>query len=87
MTAPFDGVVTERTAHEGSLVSPSAGPIVRMQQVSRLRVVAAIPEAYVAGAASASDRVHGRDVPGRDVQGHTRPSRSRARSQDADDGR
>ena len=50
VTAPFDGVVTERTAHEGSLVSPSAGPIVRMQQVSRLRVVAAIPEAYVAGA-------------------------------------
>lgn len=49
VTAPFDGVVTERTAHEGSLVSPSSGPIVRMQQVSRLRVVAAIPEAYVAG--------------------------------------
>jgi RND family efflux transporter MFP subunit len=50
VTAPFDGVVTERTAHEGSLVSPSSDPIVRMQQVSRLRVVAAIPEAYVAGA-------------------------------------
>lgn len=50
VTAPFDGVVTERTAHEGSLVSPSSSPIVRMQQVSHLRVVAAIPEAYVAGA-------------------------------------
>ena len=50
VTAPFDGVVTERTAHEGSLVSQSSEPIVRMQQVSRLRVVAAIPEAYVAGA-------------------------------------
>jgi len=49
VTAPFDGVVTERAAHVGSLVSPSAGPIVRMQQVSPLRVVAAIPEAYVAG--------------------------------------
>lgn len=51
VTAPFDGVVTERTAHEGSLVSPGSGPIVRMQQVARLRVVAAIPEAYVAGTA------------------------------------
>ena len=52
VTAPFDGVVTERTAHEGSLVGPSSEPIVRMQQVSRLRVVAAIPEAYVAGAST-----------------------------------
>lgn len=50
VTAPFDGVVTERMAHEGTLVGPSSGPLVRMQQVSRLRVVAAIPEAYVAGA-------------------------------------
>lgn len=49
LTAPFDGVVTERAAHVGSLVGPSLGPIVRMQQVSPLRLVAAIPEAYVAG--------------------------------------
>ncbi len=49
VTAPFDGVVTERAAHVGSLVSPTSGPIVRMQQVSTLRAVAAIPEAYVAG--------------------------------------
>ncbi len=51
VTAPFDGVVTERAAHVGSLVGPSSGPIVRMQQVSPLRLVAAIPEAYVAGVA------------------------------------
>jgi RND family efflux transporter MFP subunit len=49
ITAPFDGVVTERAAHVGSLVSPSSGPIVRMQQISPLRLVAAIPETYVAG--------------------------------------
>jgi membrane fusion protein, multidrug efflux system len=47
VTAPFDGVVTDRTAHVGSLVSPSSGPIVRLQQVSTLRLVAAIPEAYL----------------------------------------
>lgn len=48
VTAPFDGVVTDRNAHVGSLVSPSSGPIVRLQQVSTLRLVAAIPEAYLA---------------------------------------
>ncbi len=50
VTAPFDGVVTERSAHVGSLVGPSSGPLVRIQQVSPLRLIAAIPEAYVAGA-------------------------------------
>ena len=50
VTAPFDGVVTERSAHVGSLVSPSSGLIVRVQQVSPLRLVAAIPETYIAGA-------------------------------------
>ena len=48
VTAPFDGVVTERTAHVGTLVGPSSGSIVRMQQISPLRLVAPIPEAYVA---------------------------------------
>lgn len=50
VTAPFDGVVTERGAHVGTLVGPSAPPLVRLQQVSRLRLVAAVPEAYVGGA-------------------------------------
>ena len=47
VTAPFDGVVTERAAHVGSLVGPSSGFLVRMQQVSPLRLVAPIPEAYL----------------------------------------
>jgi membrane fusion protein, multidrug efflux system len=49
ITAPFDGVVTERNAHVGSLVGPNTAPIVRMQQISRLRLTAAVPEAYTAG--------------------------------------
>lgn len=49
--APFDGVITERGAHVGTLVGPASAPLVRLQQVSRLRLVAAIPEAYVGGAA------------------------------------
>lgn len=55
LTAPFDGVVTERNAHPGALVGPSAGPnnppIVRIEQTSRLRLVVPVPEAQIAGIA------------------------------------
>jgi membrane fusion protein (multidrug efflux system) len=52
--APFDGVVTERNFHPGALVGPSSGqagspPIVRIEQVNRLRLTVPVPEAYVAG--------------------------------------
>ncbi|MCX6609846.1 MAG: efflux RND transporter periplasmic adaptor subunit [Acidobacteria bacterium] len=45
LTTPFDGVVSERLLHPGSLAGPSAGAIVRVEQVNRLRVVVAVPEA------------------------------------------
>ncbi len=48
IVAPFDGVITERHVHPGSLVGPSAGSIVRIEQVSRLRLTVPVPEAYVA---------------------------------------
>lgn len=54
VTAPFDGVITERTAHPGSLVGTggqSAMPMLRLQHVSRLRLVVAVPESEVAGIA------------------------------------
>jgi membrane fusion protein (multidrug efflux system) len=53
ITAPFNGVITERNVHPGSLVgttgSSSALPILRLQQISRLRLVVAIPESEVTG--------------------------------------
>jgi RND family efflux transporter MFP subunit len=49
--APFDGVVTERNAHEGSLVGPGTAALLRVQQVSRLRLVVAVPEDAVGGIA------------------------------------
>src|SRR5215831_9321012 len=53
ITAPFDGVITERNAHNGSLVGPASGsnsqPLLRIQQVSTLRLVAYVPEEDVAG--------------------------------------
>ena len=47
LAAPFDGVITERTAHPGSLVGPSTVPVVRLEQVSRLRLTVPVPETYV----------------------------------------
>jgi RND family efflux transporter MFP subunit len=47
IAAPFDGVITERNVHEGSLVSPSgAGSIamLRIQEVASLRLVVPVPE-------------------------------------------
>ncbi|MGE0133111.1 MAG: efflux RND transporter periplasmic adaptor subunit [Blastocatellales bacterium] len=47
ITAPFDGVITERNAHQGSLASPAGTPMLRLQQVSRLRLIVAVPEAEI----------------------------------------
>jgi RND family efflux transporter MFP subunit len=52
--APFDGTVTERNVHPGDLVGPASGrgtglPLVRVELVSRLRLVVPVPEAYAGG--------------------------------------
>ena len=48
VTAPFDGVVTDRLVHPGALVGPGADPpLLVIQQVSRLRAIVALPEEYV----------------------------------------
>jgi RND family efflux transporter MFP subunit len=50
ITAPFDGVVTERLVHPGALVGPgSSGALLELQQVSRLRLVVAVPEEHAGG--------------------------------------
>jgi RND family efflux transporter MFP subunit len=47
LRAPFDGVITERNVHPGSLVGPSGAPMLRLEQVSRLRLPVPVPETYV----------------------------------------
>ena len=52
--APFDGIVIERNVHPGALVGPggaasAANPMLRIETLSRLRVVVPVPENYVAG--------------------------------------
>src|SRR4029079_11038363 len=48
VTAPFNGVVTERNVHPGALVGPSSGagapvPMLRVVENNRLRVVVPVP--------------------------------------------
>ncbi len=51
VTAPFDGVITERNVHPGALVGPggdkAGGPLFHLEQNSRLRLVVAVPEVDV----------------------------------------
>jgi len=51
--APFEGVITERNVHEGSIVAVDAArndlPLVRVQQKDILRLVVAVPEDSIAG--------------------------------------
>jgi RND family efflux transporter MFP subunit len=50
VTAPFDGVITERNVHPGALVGPSGKgddkPMLVLQQETRLRLVVEVPELY-----------------------------------------
>jgi membrane fusion protein, multidrug efflux system len=54
VTAPFAGIVTERNVHPGALVGPGSGtapavPMLRLIDSARLRLMVAVPEAYVGG--------------------------------------
>jgi RND family efflux transporter MFP subunit len=59
LTAPFDGVITERNVSPGALVGPQAGagapPLLKLENVRRLRLVVAVPEADVSGIARGTD--------------------------------
>ena len=50
ISAPFDGVVTDRLVHPGALVGPGTdAALLVIQQVSHLRLVVPVPEEYVRG--------------------------------------
>jgi membrane fusion protein (multidrug efflux system) len=59
VTAPFDGIITERNVHPGALVGPQAGagapPLLRLENVKRLRLVVAVPEADIAAVVRGGD--------------------------------
>lgn len=65
--APFDGVITDRFVHPGALVGPSGDrPLLRLEQITRLRLVVAVPE-YAAGRIADGREItfHVRAFPGR----------------------
>lgn len=50
ITAPFDGVITDRLVHPGALVGPGADPILLvLDDIARLRLVVAVPEEDAGG--------------------------------------
>ena len=73
VTAPFDGVITERNVHPGALAGPgaeNAKPMLILQQLSKLRLVVDIPEQYVTQVKN-GDKVHYKinALPGQDFVG------------------
>lgn len=48
VTAPFDGMITDRYVHPGVMV-PAGGhlPLLKLQQISHLRLTVPVPETYV----------------------------------------
>ena len=47
VTAPFDGIITERLVHPGMMVATgSHQALLRLQQTSRLRLIVPVPETY-----------------------------------------
>jgi len=73
VTAPFDGVITERNVHPGALVGPGSEgnkPMLVLQQQSKLRLVVNIPEQYSAQI-NDGDKVKFRvnALPGQDFSG------------------
>lgn len=77
LTAPFEGVVTERNVHPGALVGPQGGataaPLLRIEQVHKLRLTVAVPESLVGGIAEGVTATFSvRTFPGAKFTGVTR---------------
>lgn len=47
VTAPFDGIITQRNVHPGALVGPQSGvPMLKLEQVAKLRLTVPVPEVF-----------------------------------------
>jgi membrane fusion protein, multidrug efflux system len=49
VTAPFDGVITERNVHPGALVGGAGKGMFQLEQTTRLRLIVSVPEVDVGG--------------------------------------
>ena len=56
ITAPFDGVITERNIHPGALVGPNTPvPMLRVETLQHLRLIVPVPETYIAAVPEGSE--------------------------------
>jgi membrane fusion protein, multidrug efflux system len=56
ITAPFEGVITERNIHPGALVGPNTSiPMLRVETLQHLRLVVPVPETYIAAVPEGSE--------------------------------
>jgi membrane fusion protein (multidrug efflux system) len=76
VVAPFDGIITERNVHPGALVGPpseplqSAVPMLRIEQISHLRLIVPVPQVDAAAVAKGNAiKFHVSAWPGRDFTG------------------
>jgi len=73
VTAPFDGVITERNVHPGALVGPGSGEnkaMLVLQQQNKLRLVMNVPEQYSAQINDKDEvRFKVNAIPGKDFKG------------------
>jgi RND family efflux transporter MFP subunit len=49
VTAPFDGVITERNVHPGALAGGTSKAMFQLEQSTRLRLIVSVPEVDVGG--------------------------------------
>jgi len=71
VTSPFDGTITDRFVHPGTMIEPgSRVPLLKLQQTSHLRLVVPIPESYVGSIARGkSVTFHVPAYPGKNFSG------------------
>jgi RND family efflux transporter MFP subunit len=46
VTAPFDGMITDRSVNPGMLIDGGHTPMLKLQQIARLRLIVPVPETY-----------------------------------------
>ncbi|MDX6463887.1 MAG: hypothetical protein QOJ51_294 [Acidobacteriaceae bacterium] len=51
VTAPFDGMITNRFVNPGMLIDGGHTPMLKLQQVAHLRLIVPVPETYTGSAA------------------------------------
>jgi membrane fusion protein, multidrug efflux system len=69
VTAPFDGMITDRFVNPGMLIDGGPTPMLKLQQIARLRLIVPVPETYTASVVKGTSAVF--HVPARPGRSYT----------------